>query len=94
MYDITNDWQALELQTQETAAYYLHKAIHHIDDSFDEGYAMKHPELVIAFMDICQRDFANAAKSVRHRAELYLRERELELRERELDIREQELGDE
>lgn len=79
MYDMTDDWQALEIQGPETVAYYLRKAIHHIDENFAEGYAMNHPELVIAFMQICQRDFAIAAETVRHHAEMELRERELEV---------------
>jgi hypothetical protein len=83
MYDMTDDWQALEIQATETAAYFLRRAIYHIDENFAEGYAMNHPELVIAFMNICERDFANAGKSVRHHAEMEMRERELDLRERE-----------
>ena len=78
MYEMTSNWDNLVIQAADTAGYYLRKAIHHIDENFADGYAMNHPELVIAFMDICVRDFAIAAESVRHRAEMELQERELD----------------
>jgi hypothetical protein len=49
-------------------------AVHSIDATFGKGYAAKHPELVIAYMDICERDFANAAQTVREKAKLEMRE--------------------
>lgn len=82
MYDMSSDWDALETQATETAAYYLRMAIWHIDENFADGYAMNHPDLVIAFMHICQRGFATSAKNVRHRAEMELREREVDVLER------------
>lgn len=78
MYEMTSNWDNLVIQAADTVGYYLRKAIHHIDENFADGYAMNHPELVIAFMDICARDFATAAESVRHRAEMELQERELD----------------
>jgi len=94
MYEITDDFDALLRRAPETAAYYFRKAVTCIDETFSEGYTQAHPELIIGFMQICQQDFANAAKSVRRLAALELRQRELDLRERELEIRERELEDE
>ena len=78
MYDITDDFEALLRQAPDTADYYLEKAIARIDYHLGEGYAEKHPELIIAFMNICERDFATASKTVRARGKLEMRERELE----------------
>lgn len=73
MYDITYDFEALLRQAPDAASYYLEKAIQEIDYHLGEGYAAKHPELIIAFMNVCERDFATASKTVREHAKLELR---------------------
>ena len=47
-------------QAPITAAHYMKHGQREIDALFGDGYAAKHPELLIAFMDICERDFSFA----------------------------------
>lgn len=44
-------------QASETAATYMRTAQREVDTQFGAGYAAKHPELVIAFMQIAASDF-------------------------------------
>lgn len=52
-------------QASMTAAEYFDKAVRHIDDSFGDGYAKKHPELIAAFMQVAASDmnYATLAKA-------------------------------
>jgi hypothetical protein len=46
-------------QAPDTAEGYLIKAVRMIDEAFGEkGYAAKHPELVVGFMQVAAIDFA------------------------------------
>lgn len=44
-------------QANDTAVTYMRAALREIDAQFGEGYAAKHPELVIAFMRTAASDF-------------------------------------
>ena len=46
-------------QATHTAGYYLHRAQQDIDECFGTGYAAKHPELVVAYMQIASADFTS-----------------------------------
>jgi hypothetical protein len=48
----------------------IYSAKREIDKIFGNGYAAKHPELVIAFMDACVRDYDTASRLVETRAKL------------------------
>ncbi len=48
-------------QAPRTAELYLTEAVQAIDVQFGGGFAKGHPELVVAFMQICERDFAAAS---------------------------------
>lgn len=50
--------QTLLHQASLTAGEYLREGARLIDDRFGSGYAMKHPELVAAFLQTCAIDFA------------------------------------
>jgi hypothetical protein len=54
--DITADFETLLKQAPMTAHDYFHSAVRTIDESFGEGYAAKHPELVGAYMKTCAAD--------------------------------------
>lgn len=44
-------------QAPLTIGDYLDEAVHQIDRQFGEGYAMKNPALVAAFLNCCATDF-------------------------------------
>ena len=71
MYEHSEDWEHLMQQAMETAESYLCQARIAIDNEFGPNYAKTHPELVIAFMEACARDYETAAETVRRRAEVY-----------------------
>lgn len=65
MGHISADGATLLRQASMTAMEYFDKAVSHIDKSFGEGYAKKHPELVAAFMQVAASDlnYAGLAKA-------------------------------
>lgn len=44
--------------------FYMERGVVAIDTLFKKGYAAEHPELLIAFMDICERDFKLAMETI------------------------------
>ena len=56
----------LMVEAPDTVNFYLRRAIEHIEDSFGEGYAKEHPELLAGFIQACATEFHTAieAKSV------------------------------
>lgn len=52
--------ETLVRQASITAEQYLIAAVESIDDTFGEGYAARHPELVAAFMRTAAVDFNTA----------------------------------
>jgi len=44
-------------QAAMTAHEYMRYAIHNIDSLLGKGYAAKHPELIVAFMQTCVTDY-------------------------------------
>lgn len=55
------DWDTLLNQAWKTADTYMAHGRRCIDETFGEGYAEKHPELLAAFMNTSVRDFHTAA---------------------------------
>lgn len=60
MSRITCDTTTLMRQAHITSSTYLSMAKSDIDSEFGHGYAMKHPELVVAFMNTAAMDFHSA----------------------------------
>jgi hypothetical protein len=50
-------FDTLLTQASDTAATYMRAAQREVDAQFGAGYAAKHPELVIAFMQAASSDF-------------------------------------
>ena len=61
---ITTDYTTLVDQASGTAGDYLFAAKKKIDQTFGEGYASKHPELVAAFIKTAGQDFNTAVLAV------------------------------
>lgn len=61
MNKITADFSGLLKQASYTTDTYLANAIESIKKEFGEGYAEDHPELIIAYMDTCSRDFTTSS---------------------------------
>ena len=57
---ITGDAMTLMRQASMTAHTYMIDGIRSVDESFGEGYAKDHPELVSAFIQTCAMDYATA----------------------------------
>jgi hypothetical protein len=64
MDKITGNWKSLMDQAPMTAGHYMGYAKDDIDTIFGDGYAVKHPELVAAYMQASAMDFHSAALSV------------------------------
>jgi UDP-glucose 4-epimerase len=66
MSRITADFETLMRQAPMTASTYLLEAVRSVDAQLGPGAAVKHPELVAAFMQVCAIDFGAAviAKTV------------------------------
>jgi len=60
MYEVTADAGTLMRQAGETAGVYLHAAKEEIDMLFGDGYAVRHPELIGAFIQAAALDFQAA----------------------------------
>ena len=54
--------QALH-QATSTVDTYLSNAINSIDTEFGEGYARRHPLLVVSYLETCAKDYETAIKS-------------------------------
>lgn len=54
--------ETLMHQAGHTADYYLMRAIESINLRCGDGYALKHPELIAAFMQACAADFDTAIR--------------------------------
>lgn len=61
MHKITASPETLLTQSHMTAKEYLHNAIEAIDDHFGRGYAKANPTLVIAMMNVAEKDFVSAS---------------------------------
>lgn len=61
---IQTDYDNLVGQASNTAADYMAAAKKHIDRTFGDGYALKHPELVAAFMKSAGEDFNTAVLAI------------------------------
>lgn len=57
---LDNIWDTLMRQAPATAGLYLSETVRSIDNTFGEGYAKTHPELVAAMIQTCARDFHSA----------------------------------
>jgi len=57
---LTTNFETLLRQGPMTAREYMREAVSSIDDSFGDGYAEKHPELVAAFMQTAILDLQGA----------------------------------
>lgn len=53
---ITASFDTLLGQASDTAATYLRRALHEIDELYGNGYAAKNPQLVAAFMQTAASD--------------------------------------
>lgn len=60
---VTASFDTLQSQAHGTAAVYMRAAKMDIDETFGDGYAAKHPELVAAYMAAATRDFAAASNA-------------------------------
>ena len=60
MLTITASASELLHQAKGTAGDYLDAAVRHIDETFGDGYAKKHPELVAAWMKVASEDFVTS----------------------------------
>lgn len=49
--------ETLMRQAAHTAEYYLDRAVEALDQKFGKGYARANPQLVTAFLQICDHDF-------------------------------------
>ena len=58
---ITASYDTLFKQAPMTAHSYLINAINDLDEQFGKGYAQAHPELVAAYMNVCNHEFGNSA---------------------------------
>jgi hypothetical protein len=58
MKRITADATDLMRQASMTAESYMNKAVDCIDQTFGDGYAKQHPDLVAAFMKVSSEDFS------------------------------------
>ena len=54
---VTASFDTLQSQAHGTAAVYMRAAKIDIDQTFGDGYAAKHPELVAAYMAAATHDF-------------------------------------
>ena len=61
---VTASFTELLSQASDTAATYMRAAQREVDAQFGAGYAAKHPELVIAFMQTAASDF-NASSTAK-----------------------------
>lgn len=61
---ITTDYDTLVGQASGTAFDYMVEAKKNIDRTFGEGYAVKHPELVAAFMKTAGEDYNTAVLAI------------------------------
>lgn len=61
---VTADYTTLLHQASDTAETYFATAVSKINRTFGEGYAEGNPSLVIAFMQIAERDYANGCKLI------------------------------
>lgn len=59
---ITASYDTLLNQASDTADGYFKRAVDSIDNLFGDGYAAKHPELVIALAKIAHEDFCNSCQ--------------------------------
>lgn len=50
-------FDTLYTQASDTASSYMHQAQEEIDKKFGNGYAAKHPELIVAFMQTAVSNF-------------------------------------
>lgn len=60
MSAITADFDRLMEQASATAYSYMLHTVHNIDQTFGEGYAKAHPELVGAMVQAASLDFAGS----------------------------------
>ncbi len=58
---VTASFEELLSQATDTTATYMRRAQREIDDQFGDGYAAKHPELIVAFMQTAASDFNTAS---------------------------------
>lgn len=58
--EVSASFDTLLTQAGRTAAGYMADAVHAIDRRFGDGYAEKHPALLIAFMQVASADFNTA----------------------------------
>lgn len=53
----------LMVEAPDTVNFYLRRAIEHIEDSFGEGYAKEHPELLAGFLQACATELHTAIEA-------------------------------
>ena len=53
----------LMAEAPDTVNFYLRRAIEHIEDSFGEGYAKEHPELLAGFIQACAIELHTAIEA-------------------------------
>jgi hypothetical protein len=58
---INADWYELARQSGHTGGDWMCMAADRIDLIFGDGYAVKHPELIAAYMQVAASDFHSAA---------------------------------
>lgn len=54
---INASYETLMEQSTSTAAYYLTAAVRYVDGVLGHGASLRKPELVIAFMEACAKDY-------------------------------------